>query len=366
MNAPFARRALVGVLVLAWLIAGASGAYRYVHRYDLYRGFAKPHTPAGVPRGATTEVRFRSRALGAAEHFVVYLPPGYAAAAAAGRRFPVLYLLHGFPGQPRVFVDAGAIAVDADVMIARRAITPMILVMPAGPRGYFHGDTEWANGSAGRWMDEVLEIVGLVDHRYATRRDRQDRGLAGLSEGGYGAVNIALRHLGMFSIAQSWSGYFRQTRSSVFAHATPAAIFANSPADYVPSMAGRIRRLGFRAWLYQGRVDTSPPAAMTGFGDELHAAGAEVHYGFFPGGHDWALWRRQLPHMLRVASHWFGRRPAGARAFSRTGRSLPLAVLRRIRRARVHRCLAKVPGPGVHIGGGCRRLRRAHRRALRR
>jgi len=357
---------LAGLLVLAWLLVGVSGAYRYVHRYDLYRGFAKPHTPAGVPRGTVSEVRFRSRALAATEHFDIYLPPGYAAAAAAGRRFPVLYLLHGFPGQPRVFVDAGAIGVDADVMIARRAIRPAILVMPAGPKGYFHGDTEWANASAGRWMDEVLEIVRLVDRRYATLRDRQHRGLAGLSEGGYGAINIALRHLGLFSIAQSWSGYFRQTRSSVFAHATPAAILANSPVDYVPAMAPRIRRLGFRAWLYQGRVDTSPPADMTRFGDELHAAGAEVHYGFFRGGHDWALWRRQLPHMLRVASRWFGQRPGGARAFSRTGHSLPLPVLQRIRRARVRRCLAKVPGPGVHIGGGCRRLRRAHRRALRR
>ena len=114
-------------------------------------------------------------------------------AAAAGRRFPVLYLLHGFPGQPRVFVDAGALAVDEDVMIHRHRIRPMIVVMPAGPKGYFHGDTEWADGGAGPWMQDVLEVVRNVDHRYATRRDRRQRGIGGLSEGGYGAINIALR-----------------------------------------------------------------------------------------------------------------------------------------------------------------------------
>jgi hypothetical protein len=33
-----------------------------------------------------------------------------------------------------------------------------------------------------------------------------------------------------------------------------------------------------------------------------------VRWGFFPGGHDWGLWRRQTPHMLRVASRWFSTR----------------------------------------------------------
>src|SRR5437764_12463122 len=123
------RRALLAALVLAWLGTGVAGAYVYVHRYDLYRGFATPRTPAGVPRGSVRAVAFHSRALGATEHYTVYLPPGYRRAAAAGRRFPVLYLLHGFPGQPRVFVDAGALAVDEDVMIHRHRIRPMVVVM---------------------------------------------------------------------------------------------------------------------------------------------------------------------------------------------------------------------------------------------
>jgi hypothetical protein len=123
--------------------------------------------------------------------------------------------------------------------------------------------------------------------------------------------------------------------------------------------------LGFRAWFYQGRLDTTPPSLLTGFSTELHNAGAEVHYGFFKGGHDWALWRRQLPHMLVVASRWFAQPPAGHASLSHVGRSLPESVLTAIHLKRVRRCLSRRPGPGVHIGGGCRHYRLLHPDAVR-
>lgn len=354
------RRAVAALVVAGWLAAGLGGAYTYVHRYDVYRGFPTPVTPAGIARGTVHYASFFSRALGLRRQYAIYLPPHYASQAALGRRFGVLYLLHGYPGQPRVFIDAGAIAVDADVLITHHRIPPTILVMPAGKHSLFHGDTEWANTGAGRWEDFVLETVHDVDRHYSTFADRQHRGLAGLSEGGYAAVNIALRHLGAFSVAESWSGYFSQSATSVFSHATAAEVAANSPADYVPMLAPRIRRDGFRAWLYQGVTDTSSPSLISGFATELHHAGGDVHYGFFRGGHDWALWRRQLPHMLIVAGKWFSRRPAGRAGFSHVGRSLPDAVLRRIKVKRHRRCLARVPGPGVHIGLGCRLYRKKH------
>jgi Putative esterase len=200
----------------------------------------------------------------------------------------------------------------------------------------------------------VLDVVRDVDARFATAADRRHRAIAGLSEGGYGALNITLHHLGIFSVAESWSGYFRHTPTSVFAHASAAQLRANSPADYVPAMAARIRRLGLRAWLYQGRTESHSPVAIRAFSAELHAAGADVHYGFFPGGHDWGLWRAQAPRMLLAASHWFAQPPAGARArFSQVGRSLPLPVLRRIQAARLRRCLR----PGARLGVTCRRYR---------
>src|SRR5947208_14763597 len=86
-------RLALALAVLAWILAGLIGGYTYLHRYDLYRGFAAPVTPAGVARGTLRTVSFHSAGTGRDERYLVYLPPGYAAAAAQGRRFPVLYLL---------------------------------------------------------------------------------------------------------------------------------------------------------------------------------------------------------------------------------------------------------------------------------
>ena len=94
------RRVLI-VTAVVWLGAGLAGAYGYVHRYALYRGFTPPRTAAGVAQGTTREVAFHSPALRSRVSFLVHLPPGYARAAAAGQRFPVLYVIHGHPGSAR-------------------------------------------------------------------------------------------------------------------------------------------------------------------------------------------------------------------------------------------------------------------------
>jgi enterochelin esterase-like enzyme len=347
------RRGIVALVATAWLAAGAGGAYVYVQRYIDYRGFAKPQTPAGVAQGTVREVRFASGVVSRGNRYLVYLPPGYAQAAARGRRFPVLYLLHGVPGTDTAFTNVAEAQVKADVLIARHRMPPMILVMPAGMQGLY-GDSEWANTGAGRWEDFVLAVVRDVDHRFATLADRRHRGIAGDSEGAYGATNIALRHLNLFSVFESWSGYFTQTPTGVFGGATPALLDANSPAAYVRALAPRIRRLGLRAWLYQGRLDRADPAAIKRFAAELHAAGADVRLGFFPGGHDWGLFRAETPRMLAAAGRWFSHPPSGA-GFKATGRSLSLAQLHRIEAARRRRCLA-LPA-GHPMGEGCRRLR---------
>jgi enterochelin esterase-like enzyme len=245
-----------------------------------------------------------------------------------------------------------------DTLLASHRVRPMILVMPAGEQG-LGGDTEWANAGAGRWMDYVLDVVRDVDRRFATLADRRHRGLAGVSEGAYAALNLALHHLGTFSVAESWSGYFTQTATGPFAGASPAALRANSPAAYVMSDAAAIHRLGLRAWLLQGRIDWRSPQALRNFATELHAAGADVRYGFFPGGHDWGLWRAQTPRMLIAASRWFSESPRAPARFSHTGAAPPPGARRR--RALYRRfCLSLKPGGAVPIPLSCRRLRTQH------
>lgn len=298
---------LAALLAVAWVAVGGIGTYVYVHRYWLYRGFPPNVTPAGIPRGTLRQVHFYSTALRQERKYLIYLPPHYRRAVRHGRRFPALYLLHAPPGRWDGLFKAGALDVAANVGIAHRRIHPMVLVEPYGKTPAYGNDTEWANAKAGRFESYVLDVVRNVDHRFATLRDRRHRGIAGLSEGGYGAINIALHHLSLFSVAESWSGYFIQTRTGPFVGASPAQLYANSPALYLPAVAPEIRRLGLRTYLYQGTLDPINPRHIRSFAPALHRAGALVGYGFYPGGHDWGLWRHQIPHMLRLASRWFAR-----------------------------------------------------------
>jgi enterochelin esterase-like enzyme len=303
------RPLLLAALALGFLLLGLVGVERYVSAYWLYRGFPPPTTPAGVPAGLLVTRSFSSPSLHRRARYDIYLPPGYARAAARGRRFPVLYLLHSPAGVPQGIFTAGALAARADVLVHERRMQPMIVVVPRARTGLFGNDTEWANAGAGRYEDFLLDAVRFVDGHYATRADRQDRGLGGLSMGAYGAANIALHHLGLFSVVLSWSGYFTQTPTGPFAGASRALLARNSPAAEVAGRAAAIRRLGLRAWIYQGTHDDVRVRDTAAFAHALARAGAEVRFAVYPGGHDWRLWRAQVPRQLEDASTWFATPP---------------------------------------------------------
>src|SRR5262249_56451647 len=98
-----------------------------------------------------------------------------------------------------------------DELAAKPAIRPMILVMPFGSSSRFT-DTEWANGvraNSGWETFLARDVVGAIDRRYRTIRSGSARALAGLSEGGYGSLNVGLHHPREFRVLESWSGYQR-------------------------------------------------------------------------------------------------------------------------------------------------------------
>ena len=115
------------------------------------------------------------------------------------------------PGRPAAFLETVRLGVVEDELVALHKIRPAILVMPFGSTGSFT-DEEWANGVRphSNWETFVArDLVRAVDARYRTIRRGSARALAGLSEGGYGALNIGLHHPGEFGVLESWSGYQR-------------------------------------------------------------------------------------------------------------------------------------------------------------
>jgi enterochelin esterase-like enzyme len=305
------RRLLVGVFALGWVVVGLLGAYSYGQAYYVHRGF----TPlAQLPRAGTgrlTSVHFYSASLHRNAFYLAYLPPGYQ----PSHRYPVLYLLHGMPGRPQVFIDIANMDVRLDNLLTRGRVRPMILVFPDGRiGGGTYSDSEWANTPSGDYESSVLDVVHDVDRRFATLADRQDRVIGGFSAGAYGAINIALHHLPEFGSVEVWSGYFTATRNGVFAHANPAALKNNSPIDYVATRRAELAVYPLHVFMFVGRDDEASPQIVP-MAKALRANGARVRYAIYAGGHDWQVWYPRLNQMLILASHDVSpRSPAGGLA----------------------------------------------------
>ena len=277
---------------VAFLAVGFAGVDRYGRNYWLYRGFPPPHDPAFVrERGSVQHLKVASAALGGRSQDVyVYLPPGYARQ--PQRRYPVLYLLHGFPGRPLAFLLTIRMGVVEDVLIAKRQARPLILVLPFGSTGTFT-DKEWANGagSAEQWGTFVSrDVVHAIDARYRTIATRRGRAIGGLSEGGYGALNLAMQHPREFSLVESWSGYERAARNHSIFGRTLAGIQRNSPLDRVRADAPLLRRLHTYFWFYTG-TDDSLRRENEAFSRALAHVHVAHRYLELAGGHNWALWR---------------------------------------------------------------------------
>src|SRR5262245_41369722 len=303
------RLALWGIGAAATIVAisgGLIGTYRYLDNYWLYRGFAPPKDPAFVSsKGRLARFEFASTALGGRRQPVdVYLPPGYTAHPA--RRYPVVYLLHGFPGFPTSYFRAGRMGVVEDILVAKRRIHPVILVAPFGSTGTFT-DKEWANGVRPNEAWETFlarDVVRAVDARYRTIRAGWARALVGLSEGGYGALNIGLHQPGEFHVLESWSGYVRADDIDSIFGKREALLRRNSPAVTLSRAAAALRAAHTFVWFYSESVDKSLLAQNAGFERALARLGVASHYAVVRGGHDWALWRGQAGKALYAACRY--------------------------------------------------------------
>jgi S-formylglutathione hydrolase len=132
---------------------------------------------------------------------MVYLPRSYPTE--RGRRYPVVYLLHGFTddidhwwGVKPHFVSVPAVLEKA---LAGDDMREMIVVMPDAFTK-FQGSMYSNSATTGNWERYIsIELVEAVDSRYRTIAAAKSRGLAGHSMGGYGAARIGMKHPEIFS-----------------------------------------------------------------------------------------------------------------------------------------------------------------------
>lgn len=189
---PTKLRLLLVLLLVIWL-SQPSFAQQATHR---------------APAGRLVEFKLSSTALKnnllgdpVEQDVAVYLPPGYQKSPA--KRFPTLYLLHGFTGAIREWTKDGYQGMNLqplmDGMIKDGKIREMIVVVPNGNNAY-RGSFYTNSTVTGNWEDYIYrDLVNYIDSHYRTLARPESRGIVGHSMGGYGALVLGMKHPDVFS-----------------------------------------------------------------------------------------------------------------------------------------------------------------------
>ena len=181
-------------------------------------------------QGTLQERWFYSPELDRDMPYWIYQPPDYGT---GGRRYPVLYMLHGLGGHRDEWIVYGLINV-ADRAIRTGDIPPMIIVLPQGDKDY------WVNhaNDGPRWGEYVTrDLVRHIDGTYRTLRYASARAIGGLSMGGWGALTNAFRHLNVFGVVGAHSVSLRPEETAAdflgkgdeFASKDPVALARSLP-----------------------------------------------------------------------------------------------------------------------------------------
>ncbi len=164
-----------------------------------------------VPHGTVHHHFYKSEVAGDERDYYVYTPPGYDPK--ASKRYPVLYLLHGFSDDASGWTAVGRAHIIFDNLIAQGKVKPMLVVMPLGygvmemvsrtpatPR-----DPNLRQKSFEKFRDALLtEVIPDVEKAYRAATGRTSRAIAGLSMGGAESLYVGLNALDRFA----WIGAF--------------------------------------------------------------------------------------------------------------------------------------------------------------
>ena len=230
----------------------------------------------------------------------VYLPAGYLDPRNDARQYPVVYLLHGYPGRAVDWLDGGGLRGTADTLIEQGLIPPMIVVMPQVARTPFT-DSECLNLPGGDPDETFLTdtLPQAVDSTFRTRATRGGRALGGMSSGAYCALNLTLHHPDVFSVALCIEP-FGDPGANLQKTLGMRAWRAESPRFYLP---GTHLNQPLAFYLGAGSHDPETRRNATNLSSMLAKAGADVGVYIDPGGgHTWRTASHQLPYALVYAA----------------------------------------------------------------
>jgi S-formylglutathione hydrolase FrmB len=274
-------------------------------------------------------------------HVRVILPDGYDQQ--PGKRYPVLYLIHGTSGGASDWTDKG----DAEATTAGHEF---ITVIPDAGVNFDGGGycTNWFNGGAGgkpMWETfHINQVIPWIDRSLRTLATREGREIFGLSQGGFCAFTYASRHPDMFLGAGSFSGaidtakddeakplmtpIIQGTAAGLDGSSDPDAMFGPRASEEInwaahdpATLVANIRGMSVYAYTGNGQpgpldpptpnpgasaIESGAHTLTTLWKADADAAGVSVDFhDYGPGTHTWPYWARDLRAVIAGVSRDF-------------------------------------------------------------
>ena len=273
---------------------------------------------AQFSRGTVKEsLTIDSKILGKQVKYTIYLPFDYET---SSRYYPVVYLLHGMGDNDMGWMQFGEANLIADEAIATREIPPMILVMPDAGVSFYINNFD----NSLRYEDFFIqEFMPFIEKTYRIRAEKRFRGIAGLSMGGYGTLNFALKYPDKFSACVAFSAAIFSSESVMQTNeqgwervmkplfgpykegdARLTAHYKNNNAIDITTSKGKEAYNQLRIMLDCGDDDF-----LTDDNCRLHIhlnkLGIKHEFRMRDGAHNWLYWRSGLPVGLKFIGESF-------------------------------------------------------------
>ncbi len=289
----------IRLLALAVALVAILGSWAWVKRKRTSQSDADhPRLAAGV---AMRDVTFFSRALQRNMQYRVLMPEGM-----GNQKLPLVYLLHGGGGSFHDWSNYSD--------VAQFAAHGLLLVMPQGDYSYY---TNAAQRPQDRYEDYIVnDLTSDVAERFEVRNEREAQAIIGVSMGGFGAVQLALKHPDKFGFAGALSAAIDAPRrrstirrldqsrhfQEIFGPDDSDARRSNDPFLLVRN-ADPAKLPYFYLTCGQQEGLLAPNREFAALLDRYHIA-HEFHD--VPGGHDWNQWNGQLKGLFGVLARVTG------------------------------------------------------------
>ena len=281
--------------------------------------FSSTHA-ANIDHGRVLEgLSMESSLLKLPVNYAIYLPPDYENST---RRYPVVYLLHGYSDDESAWIQFGEVNLAADRAIGSEEIPPMIIVMPDAGVTWYINDVQRQKP----WEDMFIqEFIPFIDAQYRTRAKKQFRGISGLSMGGWGSLVSSLRYPDVFSACAALSsGVFTDDEISSMDNNQYEKYFSNLFGHH---LEGKERLNDYYKKYSPLELASSLPVQTLkkvrwyidcGDDDFLHKGNAALHilyrdrgipheYRVRDGAHSWGYWRSGITGALKFIGQSFHR-----------------------------------------------------------